>query len=149
MLLPRRVRHILLGNFCEIIVYACVQVYSGGSVGGAALLNEGKADICVNWAGECQRCPSGSLEMLRGCRSGMYALEVPESAKVARPSAFATKVISVLRSHLLRCMRKRWSVGKGWKADMCISAGSHMQCGAATGVKGGMCTETGGFQTSG
>lgn len=27
------------------------QVYSGGSVGGAALLNEGKADICVNWAG--------------------------------------------------------------------------------------------------
>ncbi|KAK9836982.1 hypothetical protein WJX81_004308 [Elliptochloris bilobata] len=26
-------------------------VYSGGSVGGAALLNEGKADICVNWAG--------------------------------------------------------------------------------------------------
>lgn len=29
-----------------------LQVYSGGSVGGAALLNEGKADVCVNWAGK-------------------------------------------------------------------------------------------------
>lgn len=27
------------------------QVYSGGSVGGAQLMNDGKADICLNWAG--------------------------------------------------------------------------------------------------
>lgn len=29
----------------------CLQIYTGGSVGGAALLNEGKSDIAVNWAG--------------------------------------------------------------------------------------------------
>ena len=27
------------------------QIYTGGSVGGAAMLNDGTADICVNWAG--------------------------------------------------------------------------------------------------
>ena len=26
-------------------------LYSGGSVGGAALLNKGGADVCLNWAG--------------------------------------------------------------------------------------------------
>ncbi len=31
----------------------CVlQIYSGGSVSGAALMNEEKTDICINWAGE-------------------------------------------------------------------------------------------------
>ena len=29
----------------------CPQIYSGGSVGGAALMNSGEADICLNWAG--------------------------------------------------------------------------------------------------
>ena len=33
-------------------VLAGLQVYSGGSVGGAMLMNEHKADICLNWAGE-------------------------------------------------------------------------------------------------
>ena len=28
-----------------------VQIYSGGSVGGAAMMNEEKTDICLNWAG--------------------------------------------------------------------------------------------------
>ena len=28
-----------------------LQIYTGGSVGGAAILNEGNADIAVNWAG--------------------------------------------------------------------------------------------------
>lgn len=28
-----------------------LQIYTGGSVGGAALLNKGKSDIAVNWAG--------------------------------------------------------------------------------------------------
>lgn len=28
-----------------------LQIYTGGSVGGAAILNEGGADIAVNWAG--------------------------------------------------------------------------------------------------
>ena len=27
------------------------QIYTGGSVGGAAILNEGNSDIAVNWAG--------------------------------------------------------------------------------------------------
>ena len=27
-------------------------MYSGASVGGASLLNNGKADICLNWAGQ-------------------------------------------------------------------------------------------------
>ncbi len=31
-----------------------LQVYSGGSVGGAMLMNEQKADICLNWAGAGQ-----------------------------------------------------------------------------------------------
>ena len=28
-----------------------MQIYSGGSVGGAAMMNEEKTDICLNWAG--------------------------------------------------------------------------------------------------
>ena len=49
---------------------AGVQVYSGGSVGGAALLNEGKADICVNWAGERPRSYLRGLGMLIGHPKG-------------------------------------------------------------------------------
>ena len=30
---------------------AAAQVYSGGSVGGAALMNDAKVDVCLNWAG--------------------------------------------------------------------------------------------------
>ena len=28
-----------------------MQIYSGGSVGGAAMMNDEKTDICLNWAG--------------------------------------------------------------------------------------------------
>jgi histone deacetylase 1/2 len=35
---------------------ACIpQLYTGGSVSGAAFMNESTADICLNWAGT-QRC---------------------------------------------------------------------------------------------
>ena len=38
----------------KTISFPCLssQIYSGGSVGGAALMNSGEADICLNWAGK-------------------------------------------------------------------------------------------------
>ena len=33
-----------------------MQIYSGGSVGGAAMMNEEKTDICLNWAGAYSAC---------------------------------------------------------------------------------------------
>ncbi len=40
------------GGVCSLTVLGLLQIYSGGSVGGAALMNEEKTDICLNWAGD-------------------------------------------------------------------------------------------------
>ena len=36
-----------------------LQIYSGGSVGGAALINEGEADIVMNWSGGMHHAKKG------------------------------------------------------------------------------------------
>ncbi len=69
-----------------------LQVYSGGSVGGAALLNEGRADVYVNWAGE----PGPRLQCLLPVRplevgsqlarrSGGHALLLMKPGRRAEP----------------------------------------------------------------
>jgi hypothetical protein len=64
------------------------QVYSGGSVGGAALLNEGRADVCVNWAGALwprlrRLLPVRPLEAgsQLACGSGGHALLLMEPGR--------------------------------------------------------------------
>ena len=38
-----------------ILLVAPIQIYTGGSVNSAALMNEKKADICLNWSGTACR----------------------------------------------------------------------------------------------
>jgi hypothetical protein len=43
-----------------VSVRPCVlQIYSGGSVGGASLINEGDADIVMNWSGGMHHAKKG------------------------------------------------------------------------------------------
>ena len=45
---------------CSLTALCLLQIYSGGSVGGAALMNEEKTDICLNWAGNLLHCVGAS-----------------------------------------------------------------------------------------
>lgn len=38
-----------------------LQLYSGGSVSGATFMNEGTADVCLNWAGAHAGCTDISI----------------------------------------------------------------------------------------
>ena len=50
-----------------------LQMYSGASVGGAALLNDGKADVCLNWAGAPALDPADSpLYRCQGTSHAVY-----------------------------------------------------------------------------
>ena len=50
--------HVSILHIGSIVIRAMLrvldllQIYSGGSVSGAALMNEEKTDICINWAGQ-------------------------------------------------------------------------------------------------
>ena len=48
---PRSGNRVIVRVLAELGPRSRAQVYSGGSVGGAALMNQGKVDICLNWAG--------------------------------------------------------------------------------------------------
>ena len=69
------------------------QLYSGASVSGAKLMNEGKADICLNWAGEhpfgISAPPTGTV--LRRCPLA----EKVNVKKVCWPAAFAKRLLAM------------------------------------------------------
>ena len=44
------------------------QIYSGGSVGGAALINSGEADVVMNWSGGMHRAKKGEASGEGRCR---------------------------------------------------------------------------------
>ena len=104
------------GNLKKLLA-AGAQVYSGGSVGGAALLNEGKADICVNWAGEHPwfflRGLGTQIACRRGLRRGISMLMVCEVASCARPSATPQSRSSASCAFINMCVAyvcTRWTV---------------------------------------
>ena len=45
-----------------------VQIYSGGSVGGAALINSGEADVVMNWSGGMHHAKKGEASGEGRCR---------------------------------------------------------------------------------
>ena len=47
-----------------------LQIYSGGSVGGAALINDGEADIVMNWSGGMHHAKKGEASGGWGCGLG-------------------------------------------------------------------------------
>ena len=80
-------------------------------MGGAALLNEGKADICVNWAGERLRAFLRGLGKLVGIRRGISMLKVCEAASCARPSATAQSRSSASCTFINVCVLHMYANG--------------------------------------
>ena len=83
-------------------------MYSGGSVGGAALLNEGKADICVNWAGERPQSYLRGLGMLIGHPKGHEHAQSLKFGSCKAMRCSSVKVISSLHiPYHVCCIRMR------------------------------------------
>ena len=57
------------------------QIYAGGSVGGAALLAEGEADVVMNWSGGMHHAKKG-VSPAASC----FLLEPPVEAEKSQPT---------------------------------------------------------------
>ena len=56
-----------LWDYLLIDLKLFLQLYTGGSVSGAAFMNESTADICLNWAGTQTNLQSGLSRVNKAC----------------------------------------------------------------------------------
>ncbi len=55
-----------------------MQIYTGGSVNSAALMNDKQADICLNWSGMTYQLPTKNLYKFLLLQEVAYTLASPD-----------------------------------------------------------------------